>query len=154
MKKVQGRGLRSGFDLFEHGSFSYRRWLVVIGCHLFGCGKIFTWAIQNWRSLWRLHWPQARSQEHAETKEAKALWIVIAAIIAVDAIWLWLSKISIAVSPAFFAWLLLLAAINLVYTTLRPNRRIAAFALVFAQLLAFISASAVFSYLTATMRFP
>lgn len=86
--------------------------------------------------------------------ESRVVWVAVAVVAAIDVIWLRISGMSVAVDPvkviAFCAVILL----ALVYTTLRPDRRIAELATACAQLIAFTAAGAVLSYLTVTAKFP
>lgn len=86
--------------------------------------------------------------------EANVLWIIIAVIVAIDAIWLPLSGITITLGPAFLIGLTTLAALHLVYTRARPHKRIAAFALTSLQLVVFTVAGTFLVYLTVTSKFP
>src|SRR2546423_1229786 len=90
-----------------------------------------------------------------QISEAQALWAIIAVMIGVDVLWAW--RLGISVSPPNL-WLVAgfcgMACINLMYTSVRPNQVIAAFAGSFAQLLAFCSAGTLLTYLAATSSFP
>ena len=95
-----------------------------------------------------------RSRMSRQINESQALWAIIAVITGVDVLWAWSSGIRVVLSSAVMFGFFLTVGINLVYTTLRPDRRIAAFAQASAQLLAFTASGAILSYLTVTSRFP
>src|SRR4051794_28374060 len=86
--------------------------------------------------------------------ETRAIWAVTAVITGVDAIWAWSLGIRILLNPVVVPVFCLMIFINLVYVTIRPDRRIAALAETVAQLIAFTSAATILSYLTVTSRFP
>ncbi|WP_338831760.1 phosphatase PAP2 family protein [Bradyrhizobium sp. 27S5] len=86
--------------------------------------------------------------------EANALWLIVGIMIAIDSVWLRLSGIGISFGPAFVVGLTTLAVLHLIYTRLRPNRRIAQFALTSMQLVAFTAAGTILVYLTVTSNFP
>jgi membrane-associated phospholipid phosphatase len=89
-----------------------------------------------------------------QASESQFLWIIIAAIVAIDAIWARSLKIEIVPPPLMVVGFVLLLGIHLFYSTLRPNERIAALALSFAQLSGFTAAGAVLTYLSVTSDFP
>jgi len=86
--------------------------------------------------------------------EIRVLWFVIAIIAAVDLIWLRASGMSVTVGPAKAIAFCTVALLALVYTRLRPDRRVAELATACAQLVAFTAAGGVLSYLTVTANFP
>jgi PAP2 superfamily len=86
--------------------------------------------------------------------EIRVLWVAIAIIAVVDLIWLRASGMSVIVDPAKAITFCMVALLALVYTRLRPDRRIAELATACAQLIAFTVAGAVLSYLTVTANFP
>ncbi|WP_409192551.1 phosphatase PAP2 family protein [Bradyrhizobium sp. RDM4] len=86
--------------------------------------------------------------------ESQALWAIIAAIIGVDATWAWSLGIRVVLNPVVIPVFCLIVCINLVYATVRPDRRIAALAETIAQLIAFTSSATILSYLTVTSSFP
>lgn len=86
--------------------------------------------------------------------EVQAFWAIVVAIIVIDAAWTMALGIKVVPDPVALAGIALIAAINLVYATVRPHARIAAAAASVLQLAAFTSAGAVLSYLTVTSRFP
>jgi hypothetical protein len=89
-----------------------------------------------------------------QVTENQALWAIIAVMIGIDALWAW--SAGIRVSPSL--WIIVvfcgMACLNLVYATIRPDRRIGMFAATIAQLIAFSSASMLLTYLSATSKFP
>ncbi|MGY4506354.1 membrane-associated phospholipid phosphatase [Bradyrhizobium sp. GM24.11] len=89
-----------------------------------------------------------------QISESRALWAVTAVIIGVDAIWAWSLGIRVVLNPVVIPVFCLVVCINLVYATIRPDRRIAALAETIAQLMAFTSSATILSYLTVTSRFP
>lgn len=89
-----------------------------------------------------------------DISEASALWMVIAAVVAVDAVWLRLSGMTFSVGLRFVLGFALLTVLYVVYTKFRPKPRIASFALTSMQLVAFTIAGTALVYLTVTSRFP
>lgn len=86
--------------------------------------------------------------------ELRISWITIAILAIVDLSWLRASGRSVTVDPAKAIAFCMVALLALVYTRLRPDRRIAEFARACAQLIAFTAAGGVLSYLTVTANFP
>ena len=86
--------------------------------------------------------------------EIRVLWFPISIIAVVDLIWLRASGMSVTVSRAEAITFCTVALLALVYTRLRPDRRIAEFATACAQLVAFTAVGGVLSYLTVTANFP
>lgn len=86
--------------------------------------------------------------------ENAALWIVIGAVSAIDAVWLMLSGIKINFGITLPVVFLFLLVTNLFYTYIRPNSGIATLTTTLAQLLAFTSANLVLIYLTVTSNLP
>jgi hypothetical protein len=86
--------------------------------------------------------------------EIRTLWVAISVIAAIDFIWLRASGISLAIDPTRAIAFCAVALLALIYTRLRPDRRIAEFATACAQLIAFTVVGAVLSYLTVTTGFP
>jgi hypothetical protein len=86
--------------------------------------------------------------------ETRALWMIIALMGVIDALWAWSLGIRIALSPANIIALGEFLVIGLVYATVRSNQRITVFAVSAAQLMAFTAAAVVLSYLTVTSKFP
>jgi PAP2 superfamily len=89
-----------------------------------------------------------------QISENQMLWAIIAVIIGVDALWAWAMGMTIAPHLEATSVCLMFIAINIFYTTVRPNPMIAVFAATTAQLIAFMASSVVLSYLTATAKFP
>ncbi|MGY3490208.1 membrane-associated phospholipid phosphatase [Bradyrhizobium sp. USDA 4011] len=83
-----------------------------------------------------------------------AMWIVIASIVAIDAIWSFYSDITISIGWAVPSVTLVLVAASSALTAWRPNKRLASFLLTFAQYVAFANAAGVLSYLAAACGFP
>jgi hypothetical protein len=86
--------------------------------------------------------------------EVQAFWAIVVAIIVIDVAWSLSAGIRIVPDPVALAGIAFIAAINLVYATVRPHVRIAAAAASVLQLAAFTSVGAVLSYLTVTSRYP
>jgi hypothetical protein len=86
--------------------------------------------------------------------ENQMLWAIIVVMIGVDALWARSLGIGVVVNRGAIFVFCLMAGLNLVYATIRPDQRIAVFAASSAQLIAASSAGALLSYLTATSRFP
>lgn len=91
---------------------------------------------------------------YSEAAEARILWIIIAALTGVAAAGLVLSGLRVLFNPVIVVGFLALVGLNVVYTRIRPNRRIASFALTCAQLVAFTNVGTVLSYLAASAAFP
>ncbi|WP_157100545.1 phosphatase PAP2 family protein [Rhodoplanes sp. Z2-YC6860] len=87
--------------------------------------------------------------------EAYAIWIIIAMIAAVDAVWL--RRLGFGVvklqNPMVF-FIGLFSCLYLFYAFVRPNHQIAAVQQSLAQVLSFSVVLGLFSYLTVTLRFP
>lgn len=95
-----------------------------------------------------------RAKMRWRLSETQVLWAIIAVIGGIDAVWAHALGLRIVLDPMIVAGFALIAAINLVYTTVRPNERIAALAGSVLQLAAFTAVGAVLSYLTVTSKFP
>ncbi|UFX41719.1 phosphatase PAP2 family protein [Bradyrhizobium sp. 41S5] len=83
-----------------------------------------------------------------------AMWIVIASIVAIDAIWSFFSGIAISVGWAVPCVALVLVAASFAVTVWRANKRLASFLLIFAQYVVFANSAAVLSYLAAACGLP
>jgi len=94
------------------------------------------------------------ARKQSAITEANALWLIVAIMITIDAVWIRLSGIAVSFGLAFVVGLTTLVAFHLIYTRFRPNTRIAQFALTSAQLVAFTAAGTVLVYLTVTSKFP
>lgn len=86
--------------------------------------------------------------------ESRAIWAITAVIIGVDAVWAWSLGIRVVLGPVVIPVFGLMVCIYLVYTAIRPDRRIAAFAETTAQLIAFTSSATILSFLAVTASFP
>lgn len=86
--------------------------------------------------------------------ENQALWAIIAVMMGANAIWAWSIGVGVTLSPIVGSGVALASGVGFVYENLRPDRRIAVLAFTSAQLVAFTSAVAILSYLTATWGFP
>lgn len=95
-----------------------------------------------------------RPTVRGKLSESQWLSVIIAAIVCLDGVWICALGLRVELDWRVAAGLALIAAINLVYATVRPDRRIAAAAASVLQLAAFTAASGVLSYLTVTSRFP
>jgi len=89
-----------------------------------------------------------------QISETQMLWAIIGVMIIVDAIWAWSSGIKVELHAAMLLAFCLIVSLNLLYTTIRPNPVIAAFAAATSQLIAFTAAGAILSYLAASSKFP
>src|SRR5436190_24011636 len=89
-----------------------------------------------------------------QISETQVLWLVIAAVIGVDALWAWSTGIRVTMNTAAIIVFLPLVVLNWVYATVRPNPLIAVFAATTAQTLAIMGSGTVLSYLAATSKFP
>jgi hypothetical protein len=90
------------------------------------------------------------------TRNLRLLWLLLLAMTIIDALWLWSQGMSIAPRALVLIFLPILAILFLAwfYTKIRPDRRLSQLANMTAATLAFMSASCIMSYLTATMQQP
>jgi len=93
-------------------------------------------------------------KSNRQITEGQALWVIITVIIGVDAIWAWSIGVGVTFNPVAGSGVVLAGGVGFVYANLRPDRRIAVLATTSAQLIAFIAAVAILSYLTVTSKFP
>ena len=91
---------------------------------------------------------------YPEVEDAKRLWNVIAFIIAVDALWAYLTGFKISTGWVFPVALLIFIAIKHFFTAVWPSRRTAAFFETFVQYITFGNAAVFLSYLFAASGFP
>ncbi|MCC8983207.1 phosphatase PAP2 family protein [Bradyrhizobium acaciae] len=92
--------------------------------------------------------------QQSEAINDPGLWRIIAAIAAIDAIWLYLSGHRISVAPAAGGGFVALIAIGLIYSRIRPDHHLACFAATSTRLAAFNIVAIVLSYLAASAHFP
>jgi membrane-associated phospholipid phosphatase len=136
------------------GSSSIARFgVVVVASRYFRLASVFMIDLE-WARPWSPSVLATLAEKYPEAIDAKAFWRVIAAVIAIDAMWLWLSGTGVTIGIALSSALFLLIGANLFYMTVRPNRNLAALALMFAQLIVFASAQIVLIYLSVTSAFP
>jgi len=89
-------------------------------------------------------------------KDFPWIWIVILGLSGVDCIWLRVAEDSVplnSLAPAL-GMVGLLMAVSVIYSTLRPDFRLALLTQYAAQLLAYSVSLGIFSYLAVTLRFP
>src|SRR4051794_3220322 len=85
--------------------------------------------------------------------ESLVVWAIIGSIVLADIVWARALGIAVVLNPPVVLALALVVSINLVYTTIRPDPRIAAFAQATSQLIAFTSSATLLSYLSVTSNF-
>lgn len=86
--------------------------------------------------------------------DAQAKWACIAAVVALDLIWLKLAAMTMAFQPHVLGLISIFGAVALVYTYVRPDERIATAFGTFAQMFTFSTATMVLTYLTASANYP
>lgn len=89
-----------------------------------------------------------------QSSEVRRLWIAIAIVAAVDFVWLRVAGMAVSIDATQAVTFCAAVLLSIVYTSFRPDRRIAELATACAQVIAFTAAGATLSYLTVTAKFP
>ena len=88
------------------------------------------------------------------SRDERAKWIIIGAVVTLDAIWAYASGILFIPHVGLFLFAALAFGIKYVYTNIRPDERLAELASSTAILLTFIPATTALQYLATAAKFP